>query len=95
MVFNFWNQIPGRISFLSRSRNIFHQLNLLRFDLPNNMWCISDDTRIGRQATGERKNFVLHTIDVCAASREERVFIAYLRKLALQMQAVKIPSVWW
>jgi len=59
------------------------------------MWYISDDTRIGRQATGERKNVVLHPIDVCAASREEHLFIAYLRKVALQMQAVKIPSSWW
>jgi hypothetical protein len=52
------------------------------------MWCISDDTRVGREANGERKNFVFYPIDVCAASSEEHVFIAYLRKVALQMQAV-------
>ena len=56
------------------------------------MWCISDNTRVGIEANGERKNFVLYPIDICAASREEHVFIAYLRKVALQMQAVKIPS---
>jgi len=59
------------------------------------MWCIPDDTPIGRQATGERKNVVLHPIDVCAARREEHLFIAYLGKVALQMLAVKIPSAWW
>jgi hypothetical protein len=55
------------------------------------MWRISDDTRVGRKANGELKNFVLHPTDVCAASREGCVFIAYLRKVALHMQAVKIP----
>jgi hypothetical protein len=49
------------------------------------MWCISDYTRVGREAKGERKNFVLHPTDICAASREECVFIAYLRKVALHM----------
>jgi hypothetical protein len=55
------------------------------------MWCISDDNPVGREANAERNNFVLYPIDVCAASREEHVFIAYLRKVVLHIQAVKSP----
>jgi hypothetical protein len=61
-------------------------------DLTINIWWILDNTGIGRKETGERKNFVSHSIDVCTASREQYVFIAYLRKVVLKMQAVKIPS---
>jgi hypothetical protein len=63
--------------------------------LPNNVWCTSGDTRVGRQTNVERKNFVLYPIDICAAGTEEHVFIAYLRKVVLQMQTVKFPSAGW
>jgi hypothetical protein len=80
VVFSFLKGISGCISLLSSSCNVCHELYLPRLDLADNIWWILDDNGIGKKATGERKNSVLYYIDVCTESREEYVFIAYLRK---------------